>query len=281
MSSGNGKVAVVTGSSSGIGHEACMLLARAGFNVFATMRSARKADQIRKLAQDEHLRIQVVELDVTDPQSVKSAIARIISEVGRIDVLVNNAGYGLGGAFEDSSMEEIKDQFETNVFGVIRVTQEVLPHMRKQKSGRIINMSSGAGRLGYPAASIYVGSKHALEGISESLAYEVQPFGIKVSIIEPGVIQTNFANAMVYARKAQDPSSPYSPIIQRMAGNWTTMMQNASPAEVVAKKVLEAATAESPDLRYLAGKDVEGWVQARKSMSDAEFFAMIRQNMLG
>lgn len=281
MSREDKKVAVVTGSSSGIGYEVCLVLARAGFTVFATMRNVKKGDAIKSIAAGERLPIDVVELDVTSDRSVKDAISKIITEAGRIDVLVNNAGYGLGGSFEDSSMEEMKDQFETNVFGVIRATQEVLPHMRKQKSGRIINISSGAGRLGYPAASIYVGSKHALEGISESLAYEVHQFGIKVSIIEPGVIRTNFANGMVLAKKAQDPSSPYAPMIQRMVGNWTNMMESASPVEVVSKQVLDAATAENPELRYLAGKDVEGWLQARKSMSDQEYFSMIRKNMLG
>ena len=274
-------VVVVTGSSSGIGYEACLVLARVGFRVFATMRNVNKGDLIRNAAEQGRLPIQVVELDVTKEHSVKDAISKIVQEARRIDVLVNNAGYGLGGAFEDSSMEEIRDQFETNVFGMVRVTQQVLPYMRKQKSGRIINISSGAGRLGYPAASIYVGSKHALEGISEALAYEVQHFGIKVSIIEPGVIKTNFADGMVFAKKAQDPSSPYAPMIQRMSGNWTAMMQNASPVNVVTEKILQAATSENPDLRYLAGKDVEGWVQARKSMPESEFFAMIRQNMLG
>jgi NAD(P)-dependent dehydrogenase (short-subunit alcohol dehydrogenase family) len=281
MSSSHRKVAVVTGSSSGIGYDACLVLARAGFRVFATMRNTSKGDAIMKVAEKERLPIQVAELDVTKAESVEQAVSKIVKEAGRIDVLVNNAGYGLGGAFEDSSMEEVKDQFETNVFGVIRVTQQVLPQMRKQKSGRIINISSGAGRLGYPAASIYVGTKHALEGISEALAYEVQQFGIRVSIIEPGVMKTNFANAMVFAKKAQDPSSPYAPMIQRMSGNWTAMMQTASPTEVVSDRILQAATAENPELRYLAGKDVEGWVQARKTMPESEFVAMIRQSMLG
>ena len=157
----------------------------------------------------------------------------------------------------------------------------MLPHMRNEKAGRIINISSGAGRMGYPAASIYVGSKHALEGISEALAYEVYQFGIRVIIIEPGVIQTNFGDGMVFARKAQDPASPYASIIQKMAGNWTAMMQNGSPVSVVSEKILEAATAENPELRYLAGKDVEGWVQMRKSMPEKEFFATIKQSMIG
>jgi short-subunit dehydrogenase len=130
--------------------------------------------------------------------------------VGRIDVLVNNAGYALNGAFEDLTIDEIKAQFETNLFGVIRTTKAILPIMRKQQFGIIVNMSSGAGRLGYPGGSAYISTKFAVEGLSESMAYELEPFGIKVVLVEPGVIRTNFANAMVVAKKSQDPNSPYS-----------------------------------------------------------------------
>ena len=137
-----------------------------------------------------------------------------MSEAGRIDVLANNAGYGLVGAFEDLSMEEIKSQYETNLFGLIRVTQAVLPTMRKQRSGRIINVSSGAGIFGYPGGSAYVSTKFAVEGLSESIAYELEPFGIKVILIEPGFIRTNFGNAMAIAKKAQDSTSPYSELMQ-------------------------------------------------------------------
>src|SRR5918911_3515936 len=188
------EVALVTGSSSGIGHETSLLLARNGFQTFATMRDTDKGKEISEIAAREKLPVKIVQLDVTDDTSVKSAIEKIMSEAERIDVLVNNAGYGLGGAFEDSSMTEIKAQYETNVFGLVRVTQAVLPGMRKQRSGTIVNISSGAGRVGYPGGSIYVSSKFAIEGLSESIAFELEPFGIRVILIEPGVIRTNFAN---------------------------------------------------------------------------------------
>jgi NAD(P)-dependent dehydrogenase (short-subunit alcohol dehydrogenase family) len=190
--------------------------------------------------------------------------------------LVNNAGYALGGALEDLSMEEIKHQYETNVFGLIRVTQAVLPIMRKQQSGIIVNLSSGAGLFGYPGGSAYVSTKFAVEGLTESIAYELEPFGIKVVLIEPGFIRTNFANAMVIAKKAQDPSSPYSQMMQKVAANSGEMAKNGSPVEVVAKVISEAVTGKNPNLRYLAGKDVEAWAANKKTMSDTEFYHMIK-----
>ena len=271
------KVAVITGSSSGIGLETSLTLARNGFLTFATARSIEKAVKINTLATDkEKLPIKVVQLDVTDNQSVKNAIQTIVSETGRIDVLVNNAGYGLGGAFEDLSMEEIKNLYETNVFGLIRVTQAVLPIMRKQQSGIIVNVSSGAGIFGYPGGSAYVSTKFAVEDLTESIAYELEPFGIKTVLIEPGFIRINFANAMVIAKKAQDPNSPYSQMMQKVAANSSKMAKNDSPVEVVAKVILEAVTSKNPNLRYLAGKDVEAWATNKKTMSDTEFYNMIK-----
>jgi NAD(P)-dependent dehydrogenase (short-subunit alcohol dehydrogenase family) len=270
------KVAIVTGSSSGIGLESALLLARNGYNTYATMRSPEKDTSIKTAVQKEGLPIRAVQLDVTDDSSVKNAVDHIISEAGRIDVLVNNAGYGLGGAFEDLSMEEIKSQYETNLFGLIRVTQAVLPTMRKQRSGRILNLSSGAGIFGYPGGSAYVSTKFAVEGLSESIAYELEPFGIKVILIEPGFIRTNFANVMVVAKKAQDPASPYSELMQKIMASVSELAKNASDAELVANVILDAASNPNPRLRYLAGKDVESWAAGKKKMDELEFFKMIK-----
>jgi short-subunit dehydrogenase len=191
--------------------------------------------------------------------------------------LVNNAGYGLVGAFEDLSIDdEIKNQYETNVFGLMRVTQAVLPIMRRQKSGIIVNVSSGAGLFGYPGGSAYVSTKFAVEGLSESMAYELEPFGIKVVLIEPGFIKTNFANAMVLAKKAQDPRSPYSEMMQRIQANSKEMAKNASSVDVVSKAILEAVKSKSPNLRYLVGKDVETWAANKKTMGDTEFHNMMQ-----
>ncbi len=221
----NQKVAVVTGSSSGIGYETSLTLSRNGFLTYATMRNLNKKENIKSLAEKEKLPLKMIELDVTDDGSVKNAIQSIKGEANRIDVLVNNAGYGVNGAFEDLAMEEIRAQYETNLFGVIRVTQAVLPIMRKQKSGIIVNISSGAGRFGYPGGSAYVSTKFAIEGLSESMAYELEPFGIRVVLVEPGVIRTNFVNSMVAAKKSQDPNSPYSQIMQKMAASFEPMLE--------------------------------------------------------
>ena len=212
------RIAVVTGSSSGIGFETALLLARSGFHTYATMRNLEKSKSITEIANTEKLPLQVVQLDVNDDISVKNAIDKIVSaaENKRIDALVNNAGYGLFGPLEDTSIEEIKAQFETNFFGVIRVTQRVLPVMRKQNSGgTIVNVSSVGGRIGVPVLSAYQSTKFALEGLSESMSYELEPFGIKVVIIEPGFIRTNIVNSSTSAQKALDPKSPYFPLTQR------------------------------------------------------------------
>ena len=276
----NQRVAVVTGSSSGIGHETSLTLARNGFLTYATVRNPNKSENIKSLAEKEKLPLKTVQLDVTDDISVKNAIQSIIAEANRIDVLVNNAGYGLIGAFEDLAMEEIKDEYETNLFGVIRVTQTVLPIMRKQRSGIIVNMSSIAGKFGYPGSSAYVSTKFAIEGLSESIAYELEPFGIKVVLVKPGVIRTNFFNSTVTARKSQNPISPYSQLLQNVVTNFERLMDGGSSPEVVAKVVLKAVTSENPSLRHLAGNDAEKWAEEKRSMSDEEFHKMMTQTLI-
>src|SRR5438093_5812564 len=263
----NNKVAIVTGSSSGIGYETSIALARDGFITYATMRNLQKGNNIRSFRDKEELLLKIIKLDVTYDFSVTNAIESIMSESGRIDVLVNNAGYGLAGAFEDLTIDEIKQQYETNFFGVFRVTQAVIPIMRKQKSGIIVNVSSGAGRFGYPGGSAYVSTKFALEGLSESISYELNPFGIKVILIEPGVIRTNFESGMVKAKKSREPSSAYWGMTQKVDKLFSQLLQNSSPPSLVANIILEAVKSENPNFRYLAGKDVEQWVDQKNKMS--------------
>jgi NAD(P)-dependent dehydrogenase (short-subunit alcohol dehydrogenase family) len=270
------KVALVTGASSGIGHETSLTLARNGFLTYATMRNLNKSENIKSLAEKENLPLKIMMQDVTDDRSVKNAMQSITAEASRIDVLVNNAGYGLIGAFEDLATEEIKAQYETNLFGVIRVTQAVLPIMRKQKSGIIVNMSSVAGRFGFPGSSAYVSTKFAVESLSESIAYELEPFGIKVVLVEPGAIGTNFFTGMISAKKSQDPNSPYSQLMQNVARGFEHIMEGSSSTDVVAKVVLKAVTSENPSLRHLAGKDAETWIEEKRSMSDEEFYEMMK-----
>jgi NAD(P)-dependent dehydrogenase (short-subunit alcohol dehydrogenase family) len=279
-SSSNKKVAVVTGSSTGIGYETSLILARSGFLTYATMRNLNKSENMKSVATREKLPIRIKQLDVTDDVSVKNAIQTITSEAGRIDILVNNAGYGLNGAFEDLDMDEIKAQYETNLFGLIRTTQAVLPIMRRQKSGTIVNISSGAGRFGFPTGSAYVSTKFAVEGLSESMSYELEPFGINVVIVEPGVIRTNFGDGSIVAKKSRDPNSPYSQMMQRSAAGFEKMIKNASSPDVVAKVVLDAIRDENPSLRYLAGSDVESWLGGKRKEADEEFYKMMKQNMI-
>jgi NAD(P)-dependent dehydrogenase (short-subunit alcohol dehydrogenase family) len=207
----NQNIAVVTGSSTGIGFETSLLLARNGFYTYATMRDTHKSDNIEKIANNENLPLKVLSMDVDNDDSVMNAIHKILHEKKSIDILVNNAGYGLFGALEDMSLDEIKRQFDTNLFGAIRTIKEVLPSMRKQKNGIIINVTSIAGVVGIPAECAYVSSKFALEGLSESISYELQPFGIKVILVEPGVINTNFIPNIKFPNSNEDDNKHQTP----------------------------------------------------------------------
>jgi NAD(P)-dependent dehydrogenase (short-subunit alcohol dehydrogenase family) len=265
------KIAVVTGTSSGIGLETAIHLAKNGFKTYATMRNLNKAQAIKQRGQLENLPIEILELDVNDDASVKNAINTIVEKEGRIDVLVNNAGYALLGAVEDLSTEEINDQFNTNVLGPYRTVREVLPTMRKQKSGRIITISSIAGFMGMGAGSAYAASKFAVEGFTESLRHEISQFGIHACVVEPGAIKTPIMESSPMAKKAQE-NPTYSELYEGLGKTMTNMLENhASPPSVVAEEVLKAATSENPGTRYTAGEDAKMMEKARKTMSDKEF----------
>lgn len=274
------KVAVVTGSSSGVGFETSLLLAKNGFHTYATVRNLDKAKVIRNISEKGELPIQVVELDVNSDRSVEDAIDRINDESGRIDVLANNAGYSLFGALEDLSMDEIKAQFETNLFGAIRVMKAVLPIMRKQRGGTILNVSSMAGRVAFPLLPAYNGTKFALEGISESMRYETDSFGIKIILIEPGAIRSNFISNGIVGQKATEPSSPYAPMVETIQKTVPRVLDQATPPEEVAKVILKAVTSENPDLRYLVGNDAIQMNEARKGMTDQAFRDLVKQQIL-
>src|SRR4051812_20406836 len=192
----NQKVAVVTGSSSGMGYETSLILARNGFHTYATMRKLEGeggTKQLSNIAKDESLSLEIIQLDVNNDESVTDAINRIAKENdGRLDVVINNAGYDLMGALEQTSIDEIKAQFETNFFGAVRMMQAVIPMMRKQGRGIIVNITSLGGRISFPLDSPYHATKFALEGLSESIQYELEPFGIKIIIVEPGGVGSNF-----------------------------------------------------------------------------------------
>jgi NAD(P)-dependent dehydrogenase (short-subunit alcohol dehydrogenase family) len=276
----NQKVAVVTGSSSGIGLATSLILARNEFYTYATMRNPTKSRSIMDVADKEKLPLQVVQLDVDDDKSVKNAIEKIVAEKKRIDVLVNNAGYGLIGCVEDLSLDEVKTIFGTNLFGVIRVTQAVLPIMRKQRSGRIVNISSVAGRIGFPVTPAYISTKFALEGLSESMRYELEQFGIKVIIVEPGAVRTNFPVNLKVAKKVMDPDSSYAELTQKVSAGLKHLLEHGTPPEEVAKVILKAVTSDNPEPRYLAGNDAVMVMEARRNMSDAEFEKFMKKEIL-
>ena len=275
------KVAIVTGSSSGIGYATSLMLARKGFYTYASVRNINKSASLESIANAERLPLKLIQLDVTDDSSVKDALEKIVLEKGRIDVLVNNAGYGLFGAFEDLSLDEIKAQFETNFFGVIRVTQHVLPIMTPQNGGGIIvNVSSINGLIAVPVISAYVATKFAIEGLSESIAYELEPFGIKVILIEPGAIGSNFMKGSVLPKRALDPQSPYSELVQKFSVKTSSQHDNATQPEEVAKTIFQAISIEKPEFRYVVGNDAVSLLEARKNMPYSEFQKMIVQNII-
>ena len=270
------RVAIVTGSSSGIGFETSLMLARHGFITYATMRDLHKSSALNSIADNEKIPLRCIQLDVTNDESVKQAIETIVNESRKIDVLINNAGYGLTGALEDLLIEEIKLQFDTNYFGLIRATQAVLPIMRKQGFGIIINISSGLGRFGIATSSAYASSKFAIEGLTESISYELEPFGIRTILVEPGIIKTNFIKAAVVGQKSTDPNSPYLQFMNNMEDGMKKLIESGESPDYVARVVLDAINDNNPKLRYLAGKDVEQIMELKSKLSDEDFYKMIK-----
>ena len=264
------KVAVVTGSSSGIGFETSLALAREGYFTYATMRDVKKADKIQKIVDEENISLKVIELDVDNEESAENAINTIIQEKGRVDVLVNNAGWGIWGTGEDVSVEEFKEQFETNFFSVVRMIQKVAPTMRNQGSGSIVNISSVAGRIGLPASTAYVSSKFAVEGLSESLRYELGQFGVNVIIIEPGVIKTNFFDSMKTAKKA-DEGGAYRDITIKVITGVKMMAEMGTSPKEVAQVIIKSLKEEKPLPRYIVGNDAAMFMESKKMKTDIEF----------
>ena len=274
------KIAMVTGSSSGIGFETSLGLARNGFYTFASMRDVSKGNKIKELAKKENLPIDIIELDVDKEDSIKNAVKTIIEKKQRIDVLVNNAGWGLWGSVEDVSVNEFKAQFETNFFSVIRIIQEVAPIMREQKSGHIINISSIAGRIGFPISPAYISSKFALEGLSESLRFELMPFGVNVIIIEPGMIKTNFFEPMKLGKKAENTDA-YKNITEKVLSGVKMMAQMATDPKEVSNTIIQAIKEEKPLPRYIVGNDASMFLEAKKMKTDIEFENYLKKELYG
>jgi len=241
------KVALVTGASSGIGNAIAKSLHRNGVTVYA---GARRVERMNDL---DDMGITTLALDVTDAASVERVIDRIVTETGRIDILVNNAGFGLLGALEDLTIDAAQAQFDVNLFGAARLIQSVLPMMRQQHCGRIVNITSIDGKGAQPLASWYVASKFALEGLSDSLRYELQPHGIDVVVIEPGSIQSEWADIAADHLQAASGTGPYAKSAQQAAAILTAAKQFASAPRVIARLVDKAALSRRPKTRYHAG----------------------------
>jgi NAD(P)-dependent dehydrogenase (short-subunit alcohol dehydrogenase family) len=263
------KVALVTGSSSGIGYETALALARDGYHTFASMRDTSKAEELKKTANKENIPITVIELDVDNEASIVEAVKKVMSDANRIDVLVNNAGYGQFGCTEDVSTDDFRKQFETNFFSVVRIIQEVTPIMRKQSSGFIVNISSVAGRIGLPGSPAYISSKFALEGLGECLRYELGMFGIKTTLIEPGVIKTNFFDSMKIPDSKTDPK--YKQLTDNILAGLKMMAELGTAPSEVADVVIKAIHDDEILPRYIVGTDAAMFMEAKNSKSDLEF----------
>jgi NAD(P)-dependent dehydrogenase (short-subunit alcohol dehydrogenase family) len=270
QASSSQKVVIVTGSSTGIGRAAVETFSEAGWIVAATMRTPAKEKELSKMPG-----VELKVLDVTNTDSIKQAIKDVYDRYGRIDAVVNNAGYGLVGVFEDTTEEQIRRQFDTNVFGLMAVCREVIPYLRKQGFGRIINISSVGGRITLPLYSSYHSTKWAVEGFTESLQFELAPFGIRTILIEPGAIKTDFYDRS--ADRAKLPSSsPYKSYADQVYNQFDTAAKGAKGPQIVAKKILLAASVKSPKTRYAVGGNAPALIALRKVLPESVFTGMVK-----
>ena len=266
------KTILITGSSSGIGRATAKHFHEQGWNVVATMRTPEKETELNQLDN-----VLVTRLDVQDEASIETAVKESIERFGKIDVLLNNAGYGLGGPLEAMSMNQIRRQFDVNVFGLVATMKTLLPHFRANKDGVIINVSSVGGRMTFPFFTLYHGTKFAVEGISEALSYEMETIGVKMKIVEPGAIKTDFAGRSMELVN-DDSLTEYQGLMQSFAAAMEgEMMGNASEPKLVAEVIYTAATDGTDQLRYLAGADAEQYMANRNSQDDATFLGGIKQ----
>ncbi len=259
------KSVLITGTSKGIGLETALAFARAGYKVYATMRNPDRASAFKQKIKDESLNISISAMDVDSDESVRKAIDAILEENDTIDVLVNNAGIEHHGSVEDLSMEEIIAIMNTNYFGVLRCTKHLLPQMRTNKNGCIVNIASVSGKISNTPLGAYSASKHALEAISEALAQEVKPFNIRVKIVEPGIIDTQMA------RDIEIGSDSIYPQSNRFGGLFRASLETPTSPALVADKILEVAESQNWELRHPVGPDAQPFLDWRASMTDEEW----------
>jgi len=266
------KTVLITGTSSGIGKSTVFEFAKMGWNVIATQRTPEKETDFKELPN-----VKLYALDVTNLESIKQTLASVEQEFGKIDVIVNNAGFGVDGVFEAMSDEVIENQFNTNVFGLMRVTREAIKLMRPKGGGTIIQISSMGGKITFPLYSIYHSTKFAVEGFTESLHYELAQFNIKMKLIEPGPIVTEFYGRSRQFIKPAD-SNLYDSFIQKFNDAAAKVMKDAEGPEVVAKMIYKAATDQSDQMRYAVGKPGPLLLKLRKLLSDKWYFLMVRKS---
>ena len=261
---------LITGASSGIGRAAARRFHDEGWNVVATMRNPDAETELSALDN-----VLVTRLDVTDPASIETAVSESIDRFGAIDVLVNNAGYGAYGPLEATTRDKIVRQFDTNVIGLLDTTKAVLPHFRARHSGTIVNISSMGGKITLPLGSLYHGTKFAVEGISESLSFEMEAIGVKVKIIEPGMIDTDFGGRSLDL--SFDPSmEEYQPVLAGLMAETSNPDASSSSPELVASVIFDAVTDGTDQLRYTAGDDATAIVAQRNAVDDETFLAGMR-----
>ncbi|HSO00585.1 MAG TPA: SDR family NAD(P)-dependent oxidoreductase [Candidatus Nanopelagicales bacterium] len=273
-----GQLVLVTGAGSGIGLTAAVRCAAAGHRVIATVRNLDRRVALEAAAKERGVRVEIEQLDVTAPQ-VTARIKELILKYGPIYALVNNAGIAVGGPFEEQSDGEVREQFETNVFGLMAVTRAVLPSMRAAQRGRIINLSSLSGRLGLPGVSIYAATKHAVEGFSEALRWELAPFGVDVCLVEPGTFKTAifFENRRRAARMT--PDSPYQSMSAAVERIVLEGAAKAPPPDAVAEAILRLIDATSPPFRTLVGWDARALVTLRRVVPDRLFALGLKRGL--
>ena len=269
------RVVLVTGASSGIGKATAEMLARQGYMVYG---AARRLGAMEGLQAFGGVALQV---DVTDEEGLREAVDRIISERGHIDVLINNAGFGLYGSVEDTPLADARYQMEVNIFGLARLTQLVIPHMRKRRCGTIVNISSMGGRMYTPLGAWYHATKHALEGFSDCLRLEVAPFGIKVIVVQPGAIKTGFGDVMLDPMLRRSSAGPYSPLASSIAQAYRQLEEAGagSPPELIARTITRALQSSSPRTRYVSGKFARPMMAIRRWLGDRFFDRMIMSRM--
>ena len=266
------KVILITGASSGIGKETAKLFQTKNWKVAATMRVPEKAEDLQKIVDIETFR-----LDVTDIDSIKTAINDTLEKFGRIDVIVNNAGYGLIGAFEAAEPEQIEKQFQTNVFGLMNVCREIIPYFRKEKRGIIVNVASMGGRITFPFYSLYHATKWAVEGFSESLQYELEQFNIRVKIIEPGPIKTDFYDRSQDVTRKEGLTA-YDYMQDKAIPNMQKAGENAPDGKIVAETIYKAVTDGTKKMRYPVNSKMI--LSARKILPDSLFFKIVKGAVL-